>query len=786
MAESILKLRVDSTEYNDKLKRASQGLQQYAAQCRKVGGTLEVVEKDTLSYVKAVGRMETTSINAKGKLNEMTKAFVDLKMVYKEMSAAEKASPVGKALSESLSQLKVRIKETQSDLQSINQELGGGGTNGFAGAIDMLGQKLGFAGSITETLTSQTAMLTGAIGIGTTAVIAATKAWSEYNAEISKQQQITSVTTGLKGEDSDKMTSAARAMASTYNVDFREAINAANTLMSQFGKTGDEAIKIISDGLQGMIQGDGPKLLSMIQQYAPAFRDAGVSASQLVAVINNSEGGIFTDQNMNAIVMGIKNIRLMTSATSQALQKMGIDGDKMSKQLSDGSLTIFEALKQVAGALKNVDSNSKTAGEVMQQVFGRQGVTSGTNLAKAIETLNTNLEETKHQTGEVGVAYNELYQANLRLEEAMQKTFGYKGWEEMATGIKSTLVTAMASVLEKANAINDAFTNNIGLSYFQTIERAAENTLGPLGNVLKQIRLIIESGGGDVGAGAQIGGSISGLIPNSAPVSSIPEITVTGNAPKKSNTKAQSAPNIADFNTQLTKSLSNTEGLKPEELLGPSDVWEAYTSDIRSGLQGIDDEMTNLTAGDKNFDPYIKNMEKMRKSLMQEQMAFNLAGQAAGSFSQALSSMEDPAAKAAGTVVSAIASIALGFAMASSQSNTAGTGWGWIAWLAAGMAAMATTISTIHSLTGYANGGMIEGNSYSGDNLLAQGPDGGLIGLNAGEIVLSKSMQNNLANALTGNTNQIHVVGKVRGTDLILVMDRALQESGMGQLATFG
>ena len=43
-------------------------------------------------------------------------------------------------------------------------------------------------------------------------------------------------------------------------------------------------MSLIRDGMQGMIQGDGPKLLSMIQQYAP-FRDAGVSASQLVAVI---------------------------------------------------------------------------------------------------------------------------------------------------------------------------------------------------------------------------------------------------------------------------------------------------------------------------------------------------------------------------------------------------------------------------------------------------------------------------------------------------------------------
>lgn len=100
---------------------------------------------------------------------------------------------------------------------------------------------------------------------------------------------------------------------------------------------------------------------------------------------------------------------------------------------------------------------------------------------------------------------------------------------------------------------------------------------------------------------------------------------------------------------------------------------------------------------------------------------------------------------------------------------------------------MISTISAIHSSTGYANGGMIEGNSYSGDNLTAMGPDGGLIGLNAGEVILNKAQQNSLADQLTGNgMGNIRVIGKIRGSDIILSADRALQESGRGQLLTWG
>ena len=67
----------------------------------------------------------------------------------------------------------------------------------------------------------------------------------------------------------------------------------------------------------------------------------------------------------------------------------------------------------------------------MQQVFGRQGTMAGTKLGEAIASLNTNLEETKNQTGAVGESLARLEQSHEQLESAMRSAFGYKGWEEM-------------------------------------------------------------------------------------------------------------------------------------------------------------------------------------------------------------------------------------------------------------------------------------------------------------------------------------------------------------------
>lgn len=453
MANSVVRLSIDSHEFDANIKRAGEALNKFFDQSKKGDRTFEELDDDVMEVVKAFGSMETKSKSAKGQLAELTKGFTDFGLAYKQLTAAEKASPVGQEMAKQLDILKGRIDTTKKNLAEINQELSGSKFGQFGSLIDSVGRQMGINANITELLTSKTALMTAGIGAGIAIVGKATSEWKKYNDELAKQDQITTVTTGLKGTEADGMTDSARALADTYKVDFRQAIDAAKALMTQFGQTGDQAMQLLRDGMQGMIRGDGPKMLNMIKQYAPAFRDAGVSASQLVAVIHNTEGGIFTDQNMNAIVMGIKNIRLMTKATNDALAKLGIDGQKMTQQLNDGTITVFDALKQVAGKLREVDSNSQTAGAVMQSVFGRSGVTAGTNIATAIETLNTNLEETKRQTGEVGEAFADLQIANEKLNTAIRDAFSYDGWDQMATGIKSTLISALADVIDKLGEI---------------------------------------------------------------------------------------------------------------------------------------------------------------------------------------------------------------------------------------------------------------------------------------------------------------------------------------------
>lgn len=143
MSDAIVRLKVESQEYDQKLKRATEGLTRYAYECRKVGGTLEVVEKETLDYVKALGQMGTVSRTATGSLNEMKKAYTELSVEYKKLTDEEKKSDYGRALRQSLDELRGRIQGTEKDLKDINDELKG--SNGLSGALDNIAGKFGLS-----------------------------------------------------------------------------------------------------------------------------------------------------------------------------------------------------------------------------------------------------------------------------------------------------------------------------------------------------------------------------------------------------------------------------------------------------------------------------------------------------------------------------------------------------------------------------------------------------------------------------------------------------------------
>lgn len=158
MADSVVRLKVENSEYDAKIKRAAQGLQHLEDACHKAGGTLAILDDADKRFVQSLGRMETVSRSARGRIGELTAAFTDLRVQYNRLSDEEKKGDYGKALSASLDQLRTRINENRAELQSINSEIQENGS-----VLDRLSGKIGLNAS--ELMSWGSALAAGKIAL---------------------------------------------------------------------------------------------------------------------------------------------------------------------------------------------------------------------------------------------------------------------------------------------------------------------------------------------------------------------------------------------------------------------------------------------------------------------------------------------------------------------------------------------------------------------------------------------------------------------------------------------
>ena len=124
MSDSVVKLRIDSKEYDANIKRAGQALTDYFNKVKEGGGTLMHLDEGVMEAVKAMGSLGTQASNIKGGLRELTQATTDMTAAYRALTDEEKASPLGQAMQQSIAQMTERagnMRDAMADVQaSIN------------------------------------------------------------------------------------------------------------------------------------------------------------------------------------------------------------------------------------------------------------------------------------------------------------------------------------------------------------------------------------------------------------------------------------------------------------------------------------------------------------------------------------------------------------------------------------------------------------------------------------------------------------------------------------------
>ena len=256
------------------------------------------------------------------------------------------------------------------------------------------------------------------------------------------------------------------------------------------------------------------------------------------------------------------------------------------------------------------------------------------------------------------------------------------------------------------------------------------------------------------------------------------------------NTLTQEYVTLGDVATQ--QAIARKEAIQGEihALTQRNNQLKLYAEQAQGKLQGGDVVSSGLgdtqSFADKPFlnigeglsEDVMAKVNLLAKSGDNAAEAWKHAGTAIGLFGSAISAIKDPAAQVAATVAQAIATVALAYSQSLAEDQgTKSNIWAFIAAAAAATISMVTTIASIHSATGYSHGGMVDGNSYSGDNVP--------IMANAGEVVLTKAMQSNLANQLDGAGLQGLGPSSVSGEQIYVVLNRYTRRSGKGELVTW-
>lgn len=234
--------------------------------------------------------------------------------------------------------------------------------------------------------------------------------------------------------------------------------------------------------------------------------------------------------------------------------------------------------------------------------------------------------------------------------------------------------------------------------------------------------------------------------------------------------------------------------IKPmaEQLQESFDDMQKYLKEHPLQVQADPKRLEKLTQKMEDFEKIkglgnvdLGNFESVKKAMTDIQGIANPTAQgfaAAGTACQALGgAMQqlggDSAAAKAGLVMAAIGQLALSLATAMTDAAKQS----WITWLAFGISGTAQLVSMVATISQFATGGIVGGNSKSGDRVLAR--------VNSGEMILNAAQQAQLfaiangrmqptvntdvlAGLMAGGAGGVKagsVVGKIRGRDIVLV-----------------
>ena len=452
----------------DQLKQSIKDLQQQEkdktittnemkVQTEAINATIKEYQYNVRALQKEIQNNVRTENEQEGSLKQLRAQLSNATKAYDEMSKKEREGAKGRKLAEHINDITDKLKQAEEETQRYYRNVGNYYNSMMQAADDLQGTEFFGMDIVNDTEVSNIiklaqnmdgltgklkafgktaiglvmnpyfAALAGVVGVGMTF-----KWWFDYNKGLMEATRLTREFTGYTGEALETMRNSIAATADTMGKDFNDVLATADNLMSNYHLSGEEAMKVINDGFASGADLSGD-MLNKIQQYAPTFHDAGISADQLVAILQQTRSGIFSDKGLDIITMASKKIREMSTATSASLDAIGISSKQVQQDLANGTKNTFDIIQQVASKMKDFGADSQQVGDILKNVFGKQGAAAGIQLIEQLDTMTTDIEEVKKQTGEWGETQLENIKLHKELNTYLSSMFDMSqhGFEEM-------------------------------------------------------------------------------------------------------------------------------------------------------------------------------------------------------------------------------------------------------------------------------------------------------------------------------------------------------------------
>ena len=452
----------------DQLKQSIKDLQQQEkdntistnemkVQTEAINATIKEYQYNVRALQKEIQNNVRTENEQEGSLKQLRAQLSNATKKYDEMAKAEREGAKGQALAKHINEITDKLKLAEEETQRYYRNVGNYYNSMMQAADDLQGTEFFGMDIVNDTEVSNIiklaqnmdgltdklkafgktaiglvmnpyfAALAGVVGVGMTF-----KWFYDYNKGIMEATRLTREFTGYTGEALETMRNSIAATADTMGKDFNDVLATADNLMANYHLSGEQAMDVINKGFASGADLSGD-MLNKIQQYAPTFNDAGISADQLVAILQQTRSGIFSDKGLDIITMASKKIREMSSGTASSLDAIGISSKQVQQDLANGTKSTFDVIQEVSKKMKDFGADSQQVGDILKNVFGKQGAQAGIQLIEQLDTMSTSLDEVKKQTGEWGETQLENIKLHKELNTYLSSMFDMSqhGFEEM-------------------------------------------------------------------------------------------------------------------------------------------------------------------------------------------------------------------------------------------------------------------------------------------------------------------------------------------------------------------